>query len=185
MNKITDYLKQAPVIAAIKDENAFQAALKSNAKLIFILKGDICSIGGVVKAAHAAGKIIFLHLDLLDGFGKDEFALRYIKNEVKPDGIITTKAQLIKIARQLEMPAIFRAFIFDNMSFQAASTNIKSLKPDLAEILPALMPTVITRLSESAGVPLIAGGLVSKKSEVDDCIKAGAKGISTSCAELW
>jgi len=178
-------LKQNPLIAAVKDGHAFEAALNSCVKTIFLLKGDICSVNSIVAKAHDAHKAIFLHVDLLDGFGRDEYALKYIKNEVKPDGIITTKPQLVKIARQIKISAIFRAFVFDNMSFKAALDNINLLKPELMEILPALMPTVIKRLSENSDSPIIAGGLVSAAEEVKNCLKAGAKGVSTSCTSLW
>ena len=40
--------------------------------------------------------MIFIHVDLLDGFSKDAVALKYIYDEIKPDGIISTKNSQLK-----------------------------------------------------------------------------------------
>ena len=41
--------------------------------------------------SHKANKKVYLHIEMIEGFGKDEAAVRYIANNIKPDGIITTK----------------------------------------------------------------------------------------------
>lgn len=35
--------------------------------MIFLLFGDVLNIGEMVGRAHAAGKAVFVHLDLVDG----------------------------------------------------------------------------------------------------------------------
>lgn len=178
-------LVKHPVIAAVKGEAEFEKALKSRCAIIFMLKGNICNVAATVEKAKQSGKQIYLHIDLLDGFGKDEYALRFIKENIMPDGVITTKHNLVKISKQIGLDVVFRIFTIDDMSYQTGINIVNQTEPNVIEIMPALMPTVIKRLSAKIKVPIIAGGLVTEPDEVSQCIDAGAKGVSTSCEALW
>ena len=58
-------------------------------------------------------------------------------------------------------------------------------KVELPEILPGIMPRVITEISQSTATPVIAGGLIKYKDEVVAAIRAGAVAISTTCQAVW
>lgn len=179
-------MKRYPVIAAIKNEGAFEYALKSKVESIVLLKGDICSIGHLIKTAQSAGKRIFLHLDLIEGFGRDEHAIRYIKQTYNPNGLITTKASLIKACKQVGLKSILRVFIFDHLSLMNAIGNINSSMPECVEMLPGILPSVLKTLSiESKCKALIAGGLVETVEHVQEALLSGASAVSTSCMDLW
>ena len=90
------FTKKKNIIAAVKDEESLQKALNSKVEVIFVLSGDICKITDVVNRCHKANKKVYLHIEMIEGFGKDEAAVRYIATNIKPDGIITTKSSLIK-----------------------------------------------------------------------------------------
>ena len=62
---------------AVKDDNKLEEALKSDKRTVFLLKSDIMSVGDVVKRCKGAGKTVFIHLDLMDGIGKDESGLKF------------------------------------------------------------------------------------------------------------
>jgi len=53
------------------------------------------------------------------------------------------------------------------------------------EILPGIMPRVITEISTRTRVPVIAGGLLRDKADVMAAMRAGASAVSTSAPELW
>ena len=59
MNKeFLDAIEANPIIAAVKDEQGLQNCLgREELTVIFILYGDIRSIGGIVERIHQAGKI--------------------------------------------------------------------------------------------------------------------------------
>ena len=84
MVSLSDVLRVNPVIAAVKEDEYFDAAVVSPCKIIFLLTGNICNVESVVKLARDAGKSIYIHIDLIEGFGKDKYALRYIKERVAP-----------------------------------------------------------------------------------------------------
>lgn len=65
--QLLELLDVGPVIASVKDEAGLSAALKSDVGVIFLLFGDVLNIGEMVGRAHAAGKAVFVHLDLVDG----------------------------------------------------------------------------------------------------------------------
>ena len=72
------------------EDNPIIAAVKSM-RVIFILFGDVCSIGSIVKTIRDAGKIAMVHMDLISGLSPKEIAVEFIKEQTEADGIISTK----------------------------------------------------------------------------------------------
>ena len=102
-----------------------------------------------------------------------------------PDGIISTHPSLIRRARHQGLLTIQRAFILDSLSLNNLSGQLEQGKPDFVEILPGIMPRVITEISTRTRVPVIAGGLLRDKADVMAAMRAGASAVSTSAPELW
>lgn len=180
-----DKMKRKPIIAGVKDISRLDDALESEAEIIFLLCGTIFDLKDTVNKARAAGKMIFIHVDLLDGFSKDATALKYISSEIKPDGIISTKNSLLKLARSLGLLTVQRVFIIDSLSIDTAVKASQLINPDAIEIMPGIMPRIIKKLASSLEVPVIVGGLVSEINDVTVALENGALGVSTSSKEIW
>ena len=61
-----DAIEANPIIAAVKDEQGLANCLRrEELTVIFILYGDIRSIGNIVERIHQAGKIAMVHIDLV------------------------------------------------------------------------------------------------------------------------
>ena len=60
-------IQEAPVIAAVKNDMGLAHALRSECAAVFILYGTILDIGQIVKRIRAAGKLAFVHADLIEG----------------------------------------------------------------------------------------------------------------------
>ena len=180
-------LEKNPIIAAVKTPAMLERALTSPVEIIFMLAGNICELNQILTKAHGAGKKLALHVDLIEGMGKDYYALKYLSENVKPDGIITTKANLVKYARELGIFTIQRMFMLDSMCFDNALkyTTANNAHAEAIEVLPGVIPSIIKELSEMTHCPIIAGGLIRDKNEAIQSLKAGAIGISTSCEPLW
>ena len=178
-------LEQSPVIAAVKSQEDFEAALRSNCKTIFLLFGNIFNLRQLVEAAKNAGKLIFLHVDLIEGFSRDAVALRFIAQEIRPDGIISTKNSQLKAAKDLGFLTVQRLFIVDSMSIQTTVKSSALIRPDTVEILPGIMPRITKQLSADLEIPVIVGGLVSESDDIKKALENGALGVSTSCRALW
>lgn len=174
-----------PLIAAVKDMGNLDAAIKSDCEIIFLLCGSIFNLKDTVRKVKEKGKMIFLHVDLLDGFSKDAVALKYICEEIRPDGIISTKNSQLKTAKSLGLLTVQRIFIIDSLSIDTAIKASQMIEPDAIEIMPGIMPGITKKLSDSLSVPVIVGGLVSERQEIENALKNGARGVSTSATALW
>lgn len=184
-NKFYNKLSINPIIAAVKDINNLELAIRSPIEVIFLLKGNICNMKEIVDQVKASEKDIYIHIDLMEGIGKDSFALQYIKNEVKPDGIITTKSNFIKIAKEMNIFCIQRLFIIDHLSLESGVQSVHAMKPDGIEIMPGIMPRITKNIKDKVNIPIITGGLISYKEDVIQSLQAGALGVSTSKKEIW
>lgn len=92
-------LRQNPVIAAVKDNASLQLAIDSECQFISVLYGNICTISNIVKKIKNAGKYAFIHVDLLEGASNKEVVIQFLKLVTEADGIISTKAAMLKAAR--------------------------------------------------------------------------------------
>lgn len=182
---IINRIELNPVIAAVQSEKDLEVAIKSQVSTIFLLCADIFNAKLLVDKIKNVGKNALIHIDFLEGIGKDAKAIDYITQVIQPDGIISTKSGHIKIAREKRTFTIQRFFLIDNKSYEMTIKSIKSIKPDMIEIMPGVMPNVISRITKQLSIPVIAGGLISSKHDIMEVLKAGAIGASTSKKELW
>ena len=177
-------IEDSPIIAAIKDDEGLKKCLTSESRVIFILYGDICNIPDIVETVKSSGKIAMVHIDLIAGLSSKEIAVDFIQKYTKADGIITTKPALIKRAKELGLYTILRLFVIDSMALEAL-LNVKTLQPDAIDILPGLMPTIIRKVRNLTGLPVLAGGLITEKQEVLQALEAGALAISSTAGAVW
>lgn len=180
-----EILEDCPVIAAVKDEVGLKASLDSDSQIIFLLFGDICTVARYTGMVKEAGKMVFIHMDLINGLSNKEIAVDFIKEHTGADGIISTKPQLVKRAKELKMFGILRIFVIDSLAFGNIEKQCASLMPDAVEILPGLMPKIIRKLVRTVSVPIIAGGLISDKEDVMNALEAGAISISVTNQKVW
>lgn len=177
-------LEDNPIIAAVKDANELKLALESNSAVIFVLFGDLLNIRGISKSIKENGKIGIVHIDLIDGLSHKDAAIRFIKEETEFEGVISTRSQSIRSAKNQGLIAIQRTFIIDTISLENA-TKIVNSDVDAVEILPGIIPKVIEKLDSIARTPIIAGGLVEEKEEVMLALRSGATSVSSTKSEIW
>ena len=178
-------IEDSPIIAAVKDDEGLKKCLASESRVIFILYGDICNIPEIVGTVKSSGKIAMVHIDLIMGLSSKEIAVDFIQKYTKADGIITTKPALIKRAKELGLYTILRRFVIDSMAYENIEHQLRTAKPDLIEVLPALMPKVLSKICKLSSVPVIAGGLVSDKDDVMSLLQAGVVSISSTNEKIW
>ena len=181
-DRVMQSLERNPIIAAVREEG-FQAALDSPAEIIFHLGVDLLTLPTVVRAAHECGKMIFIHIDLAEGIGKDRTGIRYLA-QCGADGIISTKIQLIRYAKEQGLVTIQRFFALDSKGMESIEETLRSSNPHLMEIMPGVITKAISRF-EKCHIPVIAGGLIETKGEVTEALKAGATAVSTGKEALW
>lgn len=186
MNKeFREALEDSPIIAAIKDEVGLKKCLESDSRIIFILYGDICNIADIVKKVKDAGKLALVHLDLIVGLSAKEIAVDFIRKYTAADGIISTKPAMVRRAGELGLASILRVFVIDSMAYENIDKQVKSARPDVVEVLPALMPKVVRKICRISQTPVIAGGLVADKEDVMLLLQAGVVSVSSTNQDIW
>lgn len=174
-----------PVIGAISDSIVLDEALVSDCEILFFLSGSIFDIDRTVKRAKDAGKMVFVHLDLLDGFSRDAVAVEYLCRRTETDGIITTKSSMIKVIKSFNKISIQRLFLIDSINFEAGIKSVKQTQPDAVEILPGIMHQITNQIVSKTRTPIVTGGLIRSKDDIIQSLKAGAQAVSTSNPKLW
>ncbi|WP_053956196.1 glycerol-3-phosphate responsive antiterminator [Inediibacterium massiliense] len=184
-NPFYDKIGINPIIAAVNSMEKLDLAIESPCEIIFLLCGNIFNLKEIIHKVKENNMDIYVHIDLMEGFSKDSMALKYINENLKPDGIITTKSSLVKKAKNMNIFTIQRLFMLDSLSLDTGIGSIKNTRPDAVEIMPGIMPKIIKKVYEDTNIPVIGGGLISDKEDVIESLKAGAVGISTSKQEIW
>ena len=174
-------LREQPIIAAVRDEDGLRVALASSARVLFLLSGSLLNIAQLVQRGLRDERAVFVHLDLIDGLAKDQHGLRWLSDNARPTGVISTRGSLIAAARSLRLATVQRVFLLDSQSVHTGMELAHNVRPDVIEVLPG----VIAELVQHAQRPLIAGGLITSPEQARDALQAGAWGVSTSDQRLW
>ena len=182
---IKNILERNPIIPAVKDDVTLEKALNSNNELVFIILSNIMNIKDYTDKLKKVNKKVYIHVDMIDGLNSTNNGIDYIVNTVKPDGILTTKSNVVAHAYKNNINVIQRFFILDSLSYEKTLLNIKENKIVAAEIMPGLMPKIIKKLSQETLIPRITGGLIKEKEDIINAINAGALSVSTTETKLW
>jgi glycerol uptake operon antiterminator len=185
MYTLEETLIENPIIAGIRNESDFQKVISSNAEVVFVLYGSIMTIKDISERLKSYNKLVFIHIDMIEGLRGDAASLEFIKKNAEPFGIITTKPSNIRHAKQLGLSTIQRIFIIDSLSLDTGIRNIKEVVPDAVEVMPGIASKIINIIQKQVPVPIIAGGLIKNKKDAVEALSSGAAAISTSAAELW
>ncbi len=183
--KIRDLFESSPIITAVKDEQGLEKALKTESPVVFLLFGNICSITGLVDQVKNSGKIAIVHVDLIQGLSSKEVAVDFIRQNTRADGIISTKAPLVRHAMDLGMIGGQRTFLIDSMALETTKKQLLTFQPDFMELMPGVMPKILKTVRGYTEIPLVAGGLISDKKDILAAFDAGVDAVSTTREELW
>jgi glycerol uptake operon antiterminator len=179
-------LQENPVIAAFRNIENIDINTLNRIYTLFILGGTIFDLPHVIEKAKKHDKLVFVDIDLLKGIGKDASGVRFLAKEIKVDGIITTRSNLIKSIQKEGLVSIQRMFVLDSESLTGGLSVIQKSKPDALEILPGMiLPKVMGKIRMSVSIPVIAGGLITSEEEIHELLSSGAVGISTSSSSLF
>ncbi|MDL2237509.1 glycerol-3-phosphate responsive antiterminator [Christensenellaceae bacterium OttesenSCG-928-K19] len=179
------FIEESPIIAAVKDKASLSTACRLSIPSAFLLFGNISDLAQNVQVLKENGKKVFVHVDLIDGLRPDREGIRFIARTVAPYGILSTKTIAIKQAKEHGLKTVFRIFMIDASAFDTGVHAVKTCQPDAVEIMPGLAYDVIDDMGAHISVPIIAGGMIKTKQQMEKAIQSGAKAISTSDAGIW
>ncbi|BDC54207.1 glycerol uptake operon antiterminator regulatory protein [Bacillus altitudinis] len=174
-----------PILPAVRNMKQFEEFLKSPFIYGVLLDVHLGRLKGIMNEANAHHKKMFVHVDLIHGIKHDEYGTEFICQEMKPAGIISTRSSVIVKAKQKKVYAIQRMFLLDTSAMEKSMEFVGKHRPDFIEVLPGVVPDLITEVRERAGIPIFAGGFIRTKEDVERALAAGATAVTTSNTKLW
>ena len=88
------------MIAALKSDEGLEKAIASDCTTVFFLYGTILNIASHVERVKQAGKIVFVHADLIEGLTARDITADFIAQNTQADGIISTRPNIIRRAKR-------------------------------------------------------------------------------------
>lgn len=176
-------LKQ--VLPAVRQMKELERVLRLDHTYFALLDTHVAQLKPIVDMAKKNNKKVLLHADLVQGLKNDEHAAEFLCQEIRPAGLISTRATVLGVAKKRGLITIQRLFLLDSLSLETSYRTFDKIKPDVVEILPGLIPSMIEEVRKKTNVPVIAGGLIRTEDDVIKAIDAGAAAVSTSLQSLW
>lgn len=185
MKHFFDRISENPIIASIYDLDALNFALNSPCEIIFLLTGNIFNLKEIANRVRNADKGLYILVDSIDGFSRDTWGLEYIIKNIRPDGIISEKNNLIKLSKDMGVFTIQRLYVSDSHNLKKDIYSINKNRPSAVELLPGIIPEIISEVIQETKISLIASGLIRDKNDINFAFESGAIGISTSKKDFW
>ncbi|AEJ42045.1 glycerol-3-phosphate responsive antiterminator [Alicyclobacillus acidocaldarius] len=173
------------VLPAVRSPKDFEELMQGPHPVVVLLETNLTALPSLMRLANKAGKRLILHADLIQGLKHDEAGTQFLCQMIRPYGIISTHASVIATAKKQGVIAIQRVFLIDSHSLRTSYRVLQQAKPDYLEVLPGVVPQLIAEIREQTGLPVLAGGFVRTKEDVERAVAAGATAVTTSVKELW
>jgi glycerol uptake operon antiterminator len=173
------------ILPAVRRMKDLEKLMDLAYEYIILLDTHLGQIRPVADMAAAHRKKLILHADLIEGLKNDEYAAEYLCQQIRPAGLISTRAGVIAKTKQNGLLAIQRLFLLDTNAVEKSYALIERTQPDYIEVMPGVIPHMITEVHERTRIPVFAGGLIRSVEDVERAIEAGAAAVTTSRTELW
>lgn len=181
-----DRALRKPVIGALKSVEDVEEAIRHELAAVVLLRGNIFDVIDLVERTRDQELATLIHVDLVEGIGRDAAGMRFLAQRVRISGIITTKSKLAREAKDVGLISVLRLFLLDSQAYRTGVELLRSANPDAVEMLPGLvLPHLAEEIRRDIRQPIIAGGLIRTAQEARDVLAAGAVAITTSRRELW
>lgn len=173
------------ILPAMRHLKQLEKLLNGPYEYIVLLEVHISNLKTIKAEASKYGKKLIIHADLIQGLKTDDYAAEFLCNDIHPAGIISTRSNMILKAKSKGIISIQRMFLLDTIALEKSYSLLERTQPDYIEILPGVIPELISEVHERTGISIISGGLIRTRAQVQAALDAGAKAVTTSSTELW
>ena len=181
--EIIQLIEENPVILGVNKESNFELVEKNESQVVFTLFGTISNIGDTIHRLNKIKKLVFVNIDMVDGFSPRNSVIDFLKT-TELDGIISSKPNVLRYANDQGLFTIHRFFILDSSSWRNIDRQLEISQADIINITPG-WTKVIKWTSERFSTPVISSGLVCDKEIVIENLNAGAIAICTTNHDVW
>lgn len=172
-------------LPALSNFSLIKAFLKTDIKYCILVDFQLAEIGPIIKDLKSHNRKVLVHIDMIKGLSADEYGAIHLIQNHRVDGIISIKPKVISLCKKRNVIGMQRVFLKDSISLKRSISILRKSKPDCLEILPAISTGVIQYIKDELQCEVFSGGLISSEKQVQDCLKAGAVGITVSAPNLW
>lgn len=184
MKRMMELFEDNPVVPGVICDEDVELVLKNEAKIVFTLYGEIADIGNIVKRLKDGGKTVYVNIDMVDGFAGRNSVIKFMKQNTAADGIISSKASMLRYAKEQGFYTVHRFFILDSSSYRSIGKQLEISKADFINVVPGWTKVVEWAVEEHKK-PVISAGLVCDKKIVIDNLNAGAIAICSTNHDVW
>lgn len=178
-------LARYKIIASVKEAKHLEKAAEARLSAVVLSIGNIGVIKGYVDFFKSRDIAVFLHLERIGGISYDREGIAFLSHYVRPDGIVTTRNTLVKLAKKQGLLTIQRHFLVDSDALKSGLQSIQETQPDAVELMPGLLPEFIEEYRSVLDTPIIAGGLIRKREQMEQVLQHGATAVSVGSPSLW
>ncbi|MDR0504617.1 MAG: glycerol-3-phosphate responsive antiterminator, partial [Bifidobacteriaceae bacterium] len=75
--------------------------------------------------------------------------------------------------------------LVDTRTYRSIPGRVASSGADFVEAQPGCLPRIIAYLREEVNVPIVAGGLIFDRADINAALDSGAAAVATSNASFW
>ncbi len=182
-------LEKHKMVGAIKDPKNIERAIKykDNLSAVLLMTGTILTVKRYVDYIQSQGLPVILHVEKIGGLEMDRDGIEFIKRNVQPFAIVTTRTGVIKKAKSSGLFVIQRVFLIDTDVYKnlVRDANANQIVSDIIEIMPSRAPDFLNKLAKISPVSIITGGLLNLPEHAKEALDNGAVAITTSNVEMW
>ena len=185
VREFLDSASYNPVIPIAKTPEWVPYVKQADNQIVYLTCGTILDVEDMVRDLHRVGKKVIVHAELIEGLAVKDVSVDFLASRVKADGIISTRANQIRHARELGLLTIQRFYVIDVKTYRNVEKHLRTSDPDIMEFMPAGLDKGLKYLIENISKPVVASGMVLDKDDVIHALNAGAVAVATSNRSLW
>ncbi|WP_100332349.1 glycerol-3-phosphate responsive antiterminator [Bacillus xiapuensis] len=184
---LKERLTKHKMIAAIKEPKFIEQAIqyKNNLSAVLLMTGTILTVKRYVDYIQSQGLPVILHVEKIGGLEMDRDGIEFVKRNVQPYGIVTTRNGIIKKAKSSGLFVVQRVFLIDTEVYTNLMKDLHRIQSDIIEIMPCRAPDFVNRVSGASPVPVITGGLLNSSEHAKQALANGAAAVTTSNPKIW
>lgn len=170
-----------PVLTTMKQLEKF---LATSLKVCILQDFHFNLLKDVIKILHDNERIGLVHIEMIQGISNDEYGTQILTQQLKVDGIISSKPKIIEMAKKTHALSVQRVFLIDSKSLERGVASVGDSKPDAMEVMPALTFQMFKNIKERIDMELWAGGLIRDEETVRIVLANGAKRMTVGNLDL-
>lgn len=175
------------MVAAVKEPKHIELAIKHKDKLsaVLLMTGTILTVKRYVDFIQSEGLPVILHVEKIGGLNMDRDGIEFVKKNVQPTAIVTTRNGIIKKAKSTGLFVIQRIFLIDTEVYQKLMKEPELIQADMIEIMPCRAPDFLKKFTQTCPVPVLTGGLLTEPEHAKEALQHGVMAVTTSNTNIW